>query len=136
MNNNLQTFVTEFLAGTWQNPFSKTERVFFQVAAFTIKIVGEEIYLARIRTLERGKGYGSLALDWLVDLADKHGITLIGWIEPFGPWKRLSVAQLQRWYERHSFEVRGREIWRKPINELAHGRELEPVEIDWDGIPF
>lgn len=141
MRHNVDQFVDEFLATTWQNPFVDNDRVFFdrvffQVAAVSLKIVDEdEIVICRICSLERGKGYGSLALDWLVHLADKHGVKLKGTIEPCGKEPRLTVRQLQAWYKRHGFSIRGREISREPISELAYGHKLEP-SIDWNDVPF
>jgi hypothetical protein len=131
----LYAFVQEYLATTWQNPFVNNERVFFQVAAFALQVMDDdEICIARIRSLEKGRGYGSMALDWLTALADKHGVRLGGTIEPCGKEPRLNVAQLQHWYKKHGFLVRGREISREPLEEIP-GRVLEP-NIDWNDIAF
>jgi len=137
VNKNLrgcQAFINEYLDTTWQNPFVNNERVFFQVAAFALKVWNtDEIFISRIRSLDKRNGYGSLALDWLVELADKHGIRLSGTIEPCGKEPRLTVRQLQAWYSRHGFVVRDREISREPITEVGH--TLEP-SVDWDDIAF
>jgi hypothetical protein len=132
----LDAFVQEYLATTWQNPFVNNERVFFHVAAFALQVWNvDEILIARIRSLEKGKGYGSMALDWLCALADKHSIRLSGTIEPCGKEPKLNVAQLQSWYRKHGFVVRGREISREPLQEIP-GRILDRSAEDFDALPF
>ena len=43
-----------------------------------------------IRALLKREGHGTVALRWLCWLADKHGVTLVGVIEPTGRRPRLS----------------------------------------------
>jgi GNAT superfamily N-acetyltransferase len=68
------------------------------------------IHLYFIGTLERGKGHGTRALNWLCELADRHAVTLTGQADasvkdvPFvRQTQRLDNKQLRAWYERHGF---------------------------------
>jgi GNAT superfamily N-acetyltransferase len=76
------------------------------IAGFEINPFDGAIRLSCIRSFERGKGYGSRALDWLCQLADAHGVTIKGHISPCGMVKpRLNKTQLRQWYKRHGFSV-------------------------------
>jgi hypothetical protein len=109
-------FIIEFLEKTWQNPFCDSERVLFDVAALALLRRDEVITISMIRALrERRKGEGSLALDWLCDLADKHDVILSGYIKPAGTTRpRLTVQQLTKWYQSRGFQVAGRIMCRTP----------------------
>ena len=112
---NLQTFMADYAAGTYQNPFSHAERVWENRAAFEVFIFDGKIHFGFIRSFERGKGYGTAALNWLCALADRHQVTLHASIKPVGPKPRLNANELRAWYKRHGFIVHRRtEIERKP----------------------
>src|SRR5690242_19544474 len=111
----LAAFMDEYRASTDQNPFCNHERIWEFKVCFTIQIFDERMRF-EIRSLDRGNGYASQALDWLCNLADKHGVMLAGHAAPFGKQKpMLRKADLKNWYSRHGFLVsRSGEINRLP----------------------
>lgn len=117
MSPETQSFMDEFVRTTYPNPFNNRERVLFKAAAVSLRQgCGSRIWINCIRSLQRRAGYGSLALNWLCDLADKHGVTLAGVIEPTGTMRpRLGIAQLRSWYSNHGFTVEGLQISRLPL---------------------
>jgi hypothetical protein len=62
------------------------------------------VLLESIMTEDVGQGYGSEALDWLCDLADVHGLRIVGQMERLGG-DGLTKTQLGAWYRRHGFAV-------------------------------
>jgi GNAT superfamily N-acetyltransferase len=111
----VQDFFDDYFAGTEQNPFAKYERIWEGKTAFDCRTFGGNVRLS-LRSLQRGQGYGSRALDWLCALADKHGVMLTGDAVPFGNTKpMLNKRQLKEWYARHGFIVSRRgELARTP----------------------
>ena len=110
-------FWTEYRQHTDPNPLNRTERVWRARVCFKVTPFYEDVVtLGMIRSLFRGKGYGSAALRWLTRLADRHHITLIGDIQPAGASRpRLNRHQLAAWYRRHGFTVsRSYCLTRKP----------------------
>lgn len=103
----LDAFMREFLDATQSNPFAAHERVWEMRAAFELSIFDNRIHLGCVRSLmQRGKGNGTAALDWLCALADRHGVEIEGEIEPVGQIRpRLNAHQLRAWYKRHGFTV-------------------------------
>lgn len=98
------------------------------------------VYLAMMSSLQRGKGHGSQALQFLCDLADRHNITLVGkastqqiwghWdpvkrehVQNTGP--RLDYEQLVSWYRRHGFVVDSKngDMRREPTRKSAVRRQ-------------
>lgn len=52
---------------------------------------------------DRGKGYASDCLRWLVSLGDRHDVSISLWCEPIGS-TGLSKVGLRRWYRRYGFQ--------------------------------
>lgn len=101
-----EAFMNALLEATTPNPFNCRERIWQMRAAFEVGIFDGSIHLGCIRSFERGKGIGSAALRWFLDLADQHGVKVRGTIKPCGIERpRLNVAQLRAWYKRHGFKV-------------------------------
>ena len=63
-----------------------------------------DVNLDIIMAWDKGIGNGSIALQWLLSLADKHGVDITGRIERQGD-NGLSTVELRRWYKRHGFKV-------------------------------
>lgn len=104
----LTNFMQALLDASAQHPFANFERLWPKenpIATFEVKPFGDSIRLSCVQSLERGKGNGSRALDWLCQLADAHGVTIKGHIKPVGDKPRLNVNQLRQWYKRHGFQV-------------------------------
>ncbi len=101
---NVAAFMQDFHAMTDAHPFAGHLSVLDNYACFEIKPFDGKILFGYVTTLERGKGHGTKALKWLLDLADKHGVTLVGQIQRMGD-EGLTTVELRRWYKRHGFKV-------------------------------
>lgn len=54
----------------------------------------------------RGRKAGTVALLWLVSIAQRYNVRLVGHVEPFGTSPAgLNRTQLKAWYKRHGFLV-------------------------------
>lgn len=110
-----KSFINEVSRVTRQTVFSlPVQFVWNGHVTFELQNSGGSVWLFSLRSLERGKGYGSLVLDWLCRVADKHSATLSLIPAPFGEGQKLSYEDLCRWYERHGFEWTTTSMVRKP----------------------
>jgi hypothetical protein len=115
----VDTFMTELMGSTEPNPIWSTERIYRRRGCVRVFPIGrlsqyshfggrDMVSLTFIRSLERGKGYGTETLDWLTTLADRHQVTIHLMVEPCGTIRpRLSKRELIRWYKRHGFKEGG-----------------------------
>ena len=103
-NTNLDAFMDEFHSSTAAHPFSPHLAVFENCVVFEVKPFSGLILFGLIQTLNKGQGDGSRALQWLIDLADKHQVTLTGNVQRVGD-EGLTVNQLRRWYKRYGFNL-------------------------------
>lgn len=114
----LDAFMAEFHANTF---FMRPYSIWKDVVAFEIKPFSGRIHLgAIISAVEPGQGHASRALDWLLRLADKHGVEVDGAIKRLGK-DGLTAAQLRTWYKRHGFTVKtgGRLLYTPQAPEAA-----------------
>jgi hypothetical protein len=81
--------------------------VWDQSVAFEVKIFDGCIRMSNIRSLDPGRGFGTLGLIWLTTLAVKHDAVITGSAIPTGnkSEKRLNKTALKAWYRRHGFAV-------------------------------
>lgn len=103
---NLEQFFDEWSAITTPNPIHSKER-FVCGAAVTLLRMSDYVYLGSIRTLGSGnrrKGYGSLLLRLICELADKYQVTIELCVGPFGDRPRMGKYQLRAWYKRYGFK--------------------------------
>ena len=98
----------------------------YKMAAIDLHAFDKAIWLSSIRTVERDRGHGSIALDWLCSLADKHSVPITGEAKPYdtaviNDVKRnaLDNAQLTAWYERRGFKVSALYMRRDPQRQNA-----------------
>lgn len=103
-NTNLDAFMEEFYSSTAAHPFNPHLALFENCVMFEVKPFAGLILFGFIKTFNKGQGDGSRALQWLVDLADKHQVTLTGNVQRVGD-EGLTVNQLRRWYKRNGFHV-------------------------------
>ncbi len=109
----LDAFMKDFFAGTYSNPFNPRERVLGEDAIIELRPFDDKIHLSFIRSVERGAGGGSKALDWLCSLADKHGVAMDLDAKPVG--KGLNKSQLIKWYVSRGFDrQKGEGMVRQP----------------------
>lgn len=116
-------FMDDFTAATVQFPLARHLRIWDDRALFEVKAFDGSIRLSCVFSIERGKGDGSAALEWLKALADQHDVCIKGNIDPVGQGG-LTKRQLTGWYRRHSFLIgRGGAITYDPqlAKELAAG---------------
>tara|TARA_R100000306_G_C4352963_1_gene131126 strand:+ start:684 stop:1046 length:363 start_codon:yes stop_codon:yes gene_type:complete len=104
LNDKTEAFMEEFNKLTASHPFAPYLSVLDNYAVFEIQPLGGQILLGFITTIDKGRGDGSKALRWFVDLADKHGVEVTGGIRRLGK-DGLTVTELRRWYKRHGFKV-------------------------------
>jgi hypothetical protein len=111
----LHDFMQEWWKNTVPNPFNNREQIWGDnsVVIALWPFDKAAIRISSMRSLKRGQGKASLALDWLCDMADKHKVTLRGTVVVFDK-TGLTKRQLKAWYKRHGFTVKGDNIERKP----------------------
>jgi len=107
---NIRAFLQEFYAQTEVNPFNKQEHVWRAKAVFAVQVSratgGQLVWLSSLRSVQRGLGYGTEALAWLTELAQRHRVALAGLVQPCGQQQpQLTRQQLKAWYTRHGFIV-------------------------------
>lgn len=98
----------------------------YKMAAIDLRALDKAIWLSSIRTVERDRGHGSIALDWLCSLADKHSVPITGEAKPYDTaiindvkMNGLDKAQLTAWYERRGFKVNALYMSRDPQPQSA-----------------
>ena len=100
----VKTFIREFQKSTEPNPLNNRESIWEETVCFELRPFSGNIRLSNIRALTPGNGDGTEALRWLCALADKHGVTITGTVEP--TWSApLNKTALKAWYCRHGFKV-------------------------------
>jgi len=103
---NVEAMVKEWMEGTEANPFGAPERIIEWKAAAQIRPADKDtVSIESIRAFEMHKGDGGMALRRIVELADKHGVTLQLSPVPFGEGG-LTRKQLVDWYKRNGFRLR------------------------------
>ena len=103
-----ETYGHPFLPRARLLTFTPEDMVIFEVTRSTNN-PDEEIRLQYINALPRKSGYGSLALKWFTELADKHGVRIEGLAKrPEGlahDKDTLPTPKLKSWYTRNGFSV-------------------------------
>lgn len=131
-----ETFMEEALGFTYMNPMMPIERVWKDIVAFELRLMRDDIYLFSLRSFFEGRGNGTLALEWLCSLADKHEVTLRLSAEAFGSC-RLSTTELVHWYRRRGFSTEGQRDddgqrmvrkWR-PIKQRQHSAPCGTLSV-------
>lgn len=88
---------TEWIEG---NYYMWEEKIIIEIYPFDSRI-----HLASIESsVERGKGHASRALEWLLDLAAKHGIAIGATVQGLCEGG-LTPAELSAWFARRGFKV-------------------------------
>jgi hypothetical protein len=124
----LESFMNEFDSRTELNPLCSVERLLkcsverlwnsdgTPVIALEVRPFNGSIRLCNIRSLKPRHGFGTSALVWFTELAEKHSVSVTGIAIPTGVKVHgLPKCALKLWYERHGFTVsRHGEIWYRP----------------------
>lgn len=118
----MRTFIEDFYTGSERTPYASelvrtAGSVGGKVWAVTVllDVYPTHFHLVRLRVPRKfsGRGYGSKTLQWLCRLADKHALDVRLQVSS-NHHKALSDADLQAWYVRNGFLVRGQWMIRKP----------------------
>ena len=92
------------------NPEDPSERVLMAMGkpavAFHLSERESRMRLNTIRALEPHSGAGTIAMQRIVRIADKHGVTMELTASPYGEGKeRIGKDKLVSWYESHGFHM-------------------------------
>jgi hypothetical protein len=91
---------------TYRNPLNPSEMVFQNIAAIEAREFDGVIRISSIRSFERNKKHGAMALKALTTLADELNVTLALFPKAFDTGdKGLSTSQLKKWYARNGFKA-------------------------------
>ncbi len=111
----LDKFMQEFESGTAPHQKTRHLRLWEHKAEFEVGVAGSSVRLGYIGSIHVGRGHGTRALRWLLNLADKHGVEVRGSIHRVGR-EGLSERELKLWYRRHGFEIEQKKI-------VYHGKQ-------------
>lgn len=102
MPENIQAFMAEVFASTE----SAVLEGFRKRGPIIMELIPQEqrVIIGGLVSIAKGGGFASTTLDWLVTLARKHDVLLVGQIARLGELG-LTVKQLTAWYRRHGFSV-------------------------------
>ena len=114
----LESYMQDFLAGTAPHPFDHGS-LWKNVVHIQVRPFDGGIHLSWIQSLYPKKGYASMAMKWLTDLADKHGVpmTLDAVPRGTGEWK-IGKGKLVAFYKKFGFKGSGL-MTRKPQNQTT-----------------
>lgn len=88
---------TEWIEG---NYYMWEEKIILEIYPFDGRI-----HLASLESsVERGKGHASRALDWLLDLAAKHGVAIGATLQELCEGG-LTHSELSSWFSRRGFKL-------------------------------
>ena len=112
---------TSHVEGGWEDVRMWEDRVIFELR----ESGPMECCIDGITTFEdyRRQGYGTMAMQWLCSIADKHSICLVGIIDPHG-YNVPNTKQLKRFYRSFGFRCgHDLSLTRKPMrsNGNTHG---------------
>ncbi len=104
MTDRAKAFMDEFSQLTVVHGWYPHISVLDDYAGFEVYPFDGRIMLGLVAAFHVGQGDGSRALRWFLQLADKHGVEVIGEVKPLGK-NGLNTVELRRWYKRHGFHV-------------------------------
>lgn len=114
-------FLDEVEESTTLNPLAPDQRVVNNEAVVELRPMGDVMWLDWINAFNPGSGAGARTLDWLVDLANRHGVTLKLFSHSMnedsvsGREGGLNQAQLDAFYKSRGFSrEEGRTFVRLP----------------------
>lgn len=111
----------EFHAQTVQHPFMRQQRIYKDQVVFEVSPFDGRIHLGCIQSIDLQQGHASKALDWLLDAARQHGVSVDGTVKRVGV-QGLSDVKLRDWYKRHGFSVtrQGRMLFDPGVETALH----------------
>ena len=98
-----EAFLRDLFDASYPNPLNPRERVLAGIeVAVEVSPLRGGVHLDEVRALRPSKGEGTKAMRFLVELADKHSVTLTLFPMPFGN-EKMDTDDLVRFYRRHGF---------------------------------
>lgn len=97
----LQAFMAEYEENTGEHPLDRGARLLSN-ASIEVSSFDGMIHISDVRALTPQQGGGTEAMNFLCDLADKHGVKMHLTAKAYSEG-RMSTAQLKDWYERFDF---------------------------------
>jgi hypothetical protein len=88
-----------------RNPFNPKEIVIDDAVVIEVSNWDKRLWFSSLYSIDKGKGNASRAMQKIVDIADKHKVTVALDPHPFGTGTgRLNRAQLVNFYKKFGFE--------------------------------
>ena len=97
----ITSFLDQYVTETRQHPIIPRERIWENRVTLEVYPFSGRIHLASIYSLYPGEGHASQCLDWLINLAKTHEVTIDGTAKRFGRLGGMPTQQLKAWYKRH-----------------------------------
>lgn len=136
-----EEFFAEFMQDSQENWLNPRQRIVGMAGIEMSPSIYDHqsgVHINDIVSYKTGEGHGSVALRRIIDLADKHGVTL-DLIAKTYTKDRLSTKQLVDWYARHGFVRKrgsasdGYEMVRKPKGAVMAKEPSVKADHDNDG---
>jgi len=70
------------------------------LSGYNIECSHPLFFFHRIKSMEEGKGHGTVLMKRLVELCDEKGIAIINPINPYG---RMNLEELKVWFGKYGF---------------------------------
>ena len=103
----VERLLRDFTEASFPNPLGsaeRNERVLKGIDALVrLEPDGRKVFVAEVRALRPRQGIGTRAMQFLTDLADKHGVQLALFPHPFGT-AQMEVGALVNFYRRFGFQ--------------------------------
>jgi len=103
----VERLLRDFTEASFPNPLGSTERnerVLKGIDALVrLEPDGRKVFVAEVRALRPRQGIGTRAMQFLTDLADKHGVQLALFPHPFGT-AQMEFGALVNFYRRFGFQ--------------------------------
>jgi len=100
----LKSFLIAYKAATEPTGIA-ARRLWRNEIIFELKIIKRKINLSYIGVVNQPqKGFGSAAMQWLINLADDHQVFLTGTAEPIGD-QAMTINKLKSFYEKFGFQM-------------------------------
>lgn len=128
---NVAAFMQDYEKGTTRNPLEKKARIYSDNVSLTVVPWDNRIHLSDIHTFgDKGAGYGSNALKFLTNLADKHDVEIGGFAIPYSEHGKGKKDLLHNWYKKHGFEISGdSKLLYTPNTPLRLGTRSKPIQL-------
>jgi hypothetical protein len=136
---NVEAFMNEYYEATSDHPFSRNARVFNNTSALEVRPFGNGVHISDVLALEKRKGAGKQAMQFLCVLADKHAVTLDltakAYLDKRSSPETMGTKELKNWYVKLGFvsqggsDLDGYDMERKPKTTIKLGSGMKTVSV-------